>query len=136
MKPLTETVAEPRVGACYFEEVFQPRLAAMRLEWPDPFIAQEHHSWELPDGVTLGGPAPAGGGKFGSFAQSFVCICPVNLLSGYITICEMTGCTACVSSGVDSLKTRGITTPTFVLARKTPAIPLGADPFQSGPVRR
>jgi hypothetical protein len=59
---LSETVAEPRVGACYFEEVFQPRLAAMRLEWPDPFVAQEQQSWKLPDGVTLGGPAPAGFG--------------------------------------------------------------------------
>src|SRR6516225_2207791 len=61
-------------------------------------------------------PAPDGGGKLGIFDQSIVCIWLLNLLSGYIVICEMIGWTACVSSGVDSLKTRGITAPVLVLA--------------------
>ena len=49
----------PQVRSCEFEEVFQPRMAAMRLDWNDRAVASEHRSWDLPEGITLGGPTPS-----------------------------------------------------------------------------
>jgi hypothetical protein len=56
---LSESASEARVVHCYFEQVLQPRLAAMGIEWPDPRFAAEERCWNLPKGVTLDGPAPA-----------------------------------------------------------------------------
>src|SRR5438105_14735500 len=56
---LSESVSEARVVGCYFEQVLQPRLAAMGIEWPDQHVANEERCWNLPDGVRLDGPAPA-----------------------------------------------------------------------------
>jgi hypothetical protein len=49
---------EPYVRGCEFEEIFQPRVAAMRLDWRDAPAAVERRSWNLPEGITLGGPTP------------------------------------------------------------------------------
>jgi hypothetical protein len=52
---MVQTLPEPEVLRCYFEDGFQPRLPAMSLHWEDG--AQER-LWELPDNVCLAGPPP------------------------------------------------------------------------------
>jgi hypothetical protein len=49
---------EPSVRGCEFEEIFQPRVAAMRLDWRGASTAGQYRSWDLPEGITLGGPTP------------------------------------------------------------------------------
>src|SRR5947209_2942043 len=51
----------PQIRTCEFEEILQPRVAAMQLDWSG-HAAGEHRSWHLPGCLTLGGPTP---GRFG-----------------------------------------------------------------------
>jgi hypothetical protein len=52
---MVQTLPEPEVVRCYFEDGFQPRLPAMSLRWQD---ATQERLWELPDNVCLAGPPP------------------------------------------------------------------------------
>ena len=62
------TLNEPQVVGCYFEDVFQPRLAAMDLDWQEDAAAIQPRLWDLPEGVTLEGPAPV---RFGIYVQRY-----------------------------------------------------------------
>jgi hypothetical protein len=52
------TLPEPEVLSCCFEESFTPRLAAMQLRWPDDGTQLRTHVWQFPEGVRLLGPLP------------------------------------------------------------------------------
>lgn len=58
-------LSQPKVVTCYCEDVFQPRLSAMRLDW-NGAPADKRTAWPLPDGVVLNGQAP---GRFGIVVQ-------------------------------------------------------------------
>src|SRR5205809_1110262 len=46
MNLLADPVSPARVVRCYFEEVLQHRLAAMRVEWPAESPVGEQHAWK------------------------------------------------------------------------------------------
>ena len=52
---MVQTLPEPEVVRCFFDDSVQPRLPAMCLHWENG--AQER-LWELPDNVCLAGPPP------------------------------------------------------------------------------
>ena len=45
----------PEVIRCFFDHTFEPHLPAMCLHWPG---GRPERLWELPEGLTLMGPAP------------------------------------------------------------------------------
>jgi hypothetical protein len=62
------TLNEPQVVDCSFEDVFQPRLAVMDLDWQGDAAAVQPRRWDLPEGISLEGPAPV---RFGIFVQRY-----------------------------------------------------------------
>jgi len=52
---MAQVLPEPEVLRCYFEDTFDPHLPAMSLRWSG---GRREQLWELPEGVTLVGPAP------------------------------------------------------------------------------
>jgi hypothetical protein len=48
----------PQVVRCYFDDGFQPRLAAMDLRWDPEVMKPAERLWYLPEGVCMVGPAP------------------------------------------------------------------------------
>jgi len=51
------TLPEPEVVDCGFDDAFVPRLAVMRLRWPEPAVGNET-VWRLPEHVRLLGKPP------------------------------------------------------------------------------
>ena len=45
----------PEIVRCYFDRTFEPHLPAMCLHWRN---GRPERLWELPEGLTLMGPAP------------------------------------------------------------------------------
>jgi len=62
------TLPEPRILSCYHDEVFQPRLSAMCLDWNETLADTQRLVWELPEGVAVHGPAPE---RFGILVQRY-----------------------------------------------------------------
>jgi hypothetical protein len=62
---MAHALPTPEVLRCYFEESFEPHLPAMCLRWQGGEAPAER-LWELPEGVTVVGPAPA---RFGVSVQ-------------------------------------------------------------------
>src|SRR5437868_2771521 len=60
------TLSTPEIVDCSHEEVFQPRLAAMSVDWKGEGTAQQHRRWILPEEFTVTGPAPI---RFGIYVQ-------------------------------------------------------------------
>ena len=52
------TLPAPEVVRCYFDDGFEPPLPAMALRWDADSPAAEEQAWELPEDVTITGPAP------------------------------------------------------------------------------
>lgn len=52
---MPKSLPVPEVVRCYFDETFEPHLPAMCLRWCG---VTTERLWELPEGVTLMGPAP------------------------------------------------------------------------------
>lgn len=67
---------EPEVLTCYFDDGFNPPLAAMRLRWhSEPFVRDR--LWLLPGGVQIVGPAPQSFGlaiRRSGFDEYHVCL--------------------------------------------------------------
>jgi hypothetical protein len=55
---MIETLPEPQVVRCYFDESFVPSLPAIRLRWKSEPAGPRERSWSLPEGVCLTGPLP------------------------------------------------------------------------------
>jgi hypothetical protein len=55
---MVKTLPEPEVVHCYFDEGFHPRVPAMCLRWQPEEFGQTKRLWELPEGISLAGPAP------------------------------------------------------------------------------
>lgn len=51
-------LAKPDVVRCFFEQSFDPPLAAMALRWDAETAAACERLWQLPDNVAIKGPAP------------------------------------------------------------------------------
>jgi hypothetical protein len=49
---------KPDIVRCFFERSFEPPLSAMELRWDADAPGVAEHTWYLPDGVVLKGPAP------------------------------------------------------------------------------
>jgi hypothetical protein len=47
------TLPVPELISCYFDDGFAPRLAAMRLRWPDDEAATTTGLWHFPQNVRL-----------------------------------------------------------------------------------
>ncbi len=62
------TLPKPEIVGCHYEDVFQPRLAAMFLDWKGEAAAKQHRPWHLPEGLTVTGPAPV---RFGIYVQRY-----------------------------------------------------------------
>jgi hypothetical protein len=60
---MVQTLSEPEIVRCFYDDTFQPRLTAMCLNWRD---GSQERLWELPDNVCLAGPPPE---KFGVSIQ-------------------------------------------------------------------
>jgi len=52
---MVQTLPEPEVVRCYFDNSCPPRLPAMCLRWEE---GSRERLWELPDNVCLAGPPP------------------------------------------------------------------------------
>ena len=52
---MVQTLPQPDVLRCYFDDGFQPRLPAMSLRWE---AGAQERLWELPDNVCIAGPPP------------------------------------------------------------------------------
>ncbi len=55
---MARTLPSPEVLACYFDDGFQPSLAAMRLRWTSGHPGPADRTWDLPGGLRLVGPPP------------------------------------------------------------------------------
>jgi len=55
---MVETLPEPEVTRCYFEDAYEPHLPAMSLRWDTHSPGWSERLWYLPEGVCLVGPAP------------------------------------------------------------------------------
>jgi hypothetical protein len=62
---MVQALPAPEVLRCYFEEAFEPHLPAMSLRWQEP-TQSPAQVWQLPEGVSLTGPAPS---RFGISIQ-------------------------------------------------------------------
>lgn len=62
---MVQALPVPEVLRCYFEDAFEPHLPAMCLRWGEPEKSPER-VWQLPEGVSLSGPAPR---RFGISVQ-------------------------------------------------------------------
>jgi hypothetical protein len=51
---MVQALPTPEVTRCFFDDAFEPHLAAMCLRWN----GGGKRLWELPDGATLVGPPP------------------------------------------------------------------------------
>jgi hypothetical protein len=51
-------LSKPAVVRCFFQDSFQPPLPAMVLRWDTEAPVVEEHTWHLPEGVRIHGPAP------------------------------------------------------------------------------
>jgi hypothetical protein len=54
---MVQALPTPEVLRCYFDDAFEPHLPAMALRWQAGGGPAER-LWELPEGVSLLGPAP------------------------------------------------------------------------------
>ncbi|HJT75639.1 MAG TPA: hypothetical protein VJ739_00400 [Gemmataceae bacterium] len=52
---MVTTLPAPHVVRCYFDDAFEPPLPVMCLHWADEGAGR---TWELPEGVSVTGPAP------------------------------------------------------------------------------
>ena len=55
---MVKTLCKPEVLACYFDDGFDPHLAAMTLRWGPDAPEPAGECWQLPEGVRLSGPIP------------------------------------------------------------------------------
>jgi len=62
---MVQALPVPEVLRCYFDEAFEPHLPAMCLRWGEP-ESLPGLVWQLPEGVSLTGPAPR---RFGISVQ-------------------------------------------------------------------
>jgi hypothetical protein len=53
---MPQTLSAPEVLRTWFDEAFNPRLPALCLRWDEG--GQAEKLWELPEGVSIVGPAP------------------------------------------------------------------------------
>jgi hypothetical protein len=53
-----EPLPEPEVMRCSFDEGFQPHLPVLCLSWDPMAMGFIDRIWELPEGVSILGPAP------------------------------------------------------------------------------
>ncbi|MBI1832659.1 MAG: hypothetical protein HYR84_14560 [Planctomycetes bacterium] len=49
---------KPKIVRCFFDETFGPALPVMELCWPAMHAGAADHTWHLPEGVSIKGPAP------------------------------------------------------------------------------
>ena len=52
---MVHALPAPEVLRCYFDDTLEPQVPAMHLRWGNHRLEK---LWELPEGVTLLGPAP------------------------------------------------------------------------------
>jgi hypothetical protein len=57
-KVMVQTLPEPEVVRCYFDDGFTPRLPAMCLRWDAEKQGEIERIWDLPQGVQMAGIAP------------------------------------------------------------------------------
>ena len=55
---MMKTLPAPEVMDCSVDVRFEPRLPTMRLRWGDTSTGMAERLWDLPEGVSLVGPAP------------------------------------------------------------------------------
>jgi hypothetical protein len=53
-----KTLPAPEVMDCSVDDRFDPRLRTMRLRWSGHDIGRTERLWDLPEGVSVVGPAP------------------------------------------------------------------------------